>query len=165
MHSQLRHKDVCHAELEDRLRSTQSPGGFGSVSAQVMPILSRGAEDVTEQPVHLPSHPWRKHKVREGKPEQPESERFRSERIREMEGGLEYTRNRFTYIVKMMDGLVSLVLLYMTKLKVLPQAWWDYGRVQNCSIPWLPKYPTGICVFPSLVRLPGTGSASHNMVI
>lgn len=147
-------------------RSTQSPGGFGSVSAQTMPILSRGAEDVTEQPVHLHSHgDERKHKVREGKPEQPESEIFRSERVREMEGGLKYTRNRFTYIVKVMDGLVSLVLHCTAKLKVLPQAWWGYGRVQNCSIPWLPKYPTGICVFPSLVRLPGTGSVSHNTVI
>lgn len=82
-----------------------------------------------------------------------------------MEGGLEYTRSRFTYIVKMMDRLVSLMLHYMAKLKVLPQAWWDYGRVQNYSVPWLPKYPTGIYVFPSLVRLSGTESVSHNMVI
>lgn len=92
------------------------------------------------------------------------SERFRNERIREMEGGVKYTRNRFTYIVKLMDGLVSLVLPYMAKFKVLKNAWWHCGRVQNCSIPWLPKYPTGICVFPSLVRLPGTGSVSHKTV-
>lgn len=72
-----------------------------------------------------------------------------------MEGGLKYTRNGFTCIVKRMDGLVSLVLHCTAKLKVLPQAWWVYGRVQNCSIPWLPRYPSGICAFPSLVRLPG----------
>lgn len=78
---------------------------------EAMPILSRGEEDATEQPVHCPSHPWRKHKVRKGKPEQPESERFRSESVREMEDGLKYTRNRFTYIDKFKDGLMSLVLL------------------------------------------------------
>ena len=77
-----------------------------------------------------------------------------------MEGGLKYTRSMYTYIVKMVNGLVSLVLHCTAKLKVLPQAWWDYGRVQNCSITCLPKYPTGVCDFPSLIRLPGTGSVT-----
>lgn len=36
--------------------------------------------------------------MREGKPEQPESGSFRSGRKREIEGGLEYTRIRVTYI-------------------------------------------------------------------
>lgn len=100
---------MCCAELEDRLRTAQSQGGIGSANARLVGILfSMGAKGISEQPVCLPSHPWRKHKVGEGKLKHLESERFRSEKAREMEGGLRYARSRFTCIVKMMAGLVSL---------------------------------------------------------
>lgn len=59
-YTQVKHRDVCDAELEDRMRSTQRLGGFRRVSAQAMAILSRVAEDITEQHVYLLSHPWRK---------------------------------------------------------------------------------------------------------
>lgn len=57
MHFQLKCKGVYCADLEDRLRATQSPRGFGILSAQAMLTHSMGAEDVSEQPLHFPSEP------------------------------------------------------------------------------------------------------------
>lgn len=54
---QLKHKCVYCAELEDRLRATQSSRGSGILSAQAMLTHSRGAEGVTEQPLRFPSDP------------------------------------------------------------------------------------------------------------
>jgi len=156
VYSQLKHKGVCHAEMEDRLRSTQNPGGFGSLSAQTTSILSRGAEGVTEQL----SHPWRKHREREGKPEQPENERYRSESKREMEGELEYRRNRFTYIVKIINGLVSLVLHYTAKGSATGRVGLWQGAELLHSL--ASQVSSRICGFPFLIRHPETGSVSHN---
>lgn len=152
-------------KLEDRLRSPQSPGGFGSVSAQAMPILSWATEDVAEQPVRFPSHLQRKHKERETKPEHPDSERFRIEGIREMEGGLKYTRNRFTHIVKTMDGLVSLVLHYKAKLMVLPQAWWAMAGCRIARYFGFPSIQQGsVSSLPSSSSL-GQGLSQHSYMI
>lgn len=57
MHFQLKCQGVYCAELEDKLRATQSPRGFGILSAQAMLTNSRGTEYVTELPLHFPSDP------------------------------------------------------------------------------------------------------------
>lgn len=57
MHFQLKQKDVYCAELEERLRATQSPRRLGILNAQAMLTCSRGEEYVTEQPQRLPPDP------------------------------------------------------------------------------------------------------------
>lgn len=89
--------------------------------------------------------------MRKGKPEQPESERFRSERVRGMEEGLKYTRNRFTYINKIKDGSVSLVLLKKPNSRFCHTPGETMARCRTAQFLGFPDIQQGfVCSFPSL---------------